>query len=129
MNCVGYNNYKAFIFFVMQVWILSLGVCVTYIAPLVNVYKNRSTSLMLCYLVSVEYGVCSSIFFAISYFLLFHLWLISKAYTTQEYNYIYLRDTDNKPRSPYNINFCTNLKNVFGSNYISWLFPCGINIS
>jgi hypothetical protein len=56
-------------------------------------------------------------------FFTFHLWLISKQYTTIEYCEKRTENDSNFKTSPYNLGFYRNLKSVLGKNPFIWFFP------
>jgi hypothetical protein len=75
------------------------------------------------YLLAVVLGIVITGFFT------FHLWLISKQYTTIEFCEKRSDGDSNFKTSPYNLGFFRNLQNVLGKNVLVWLIPfCKINL-
>ena len=62
--------------------------------------------------------------FIITFFLLFHLWLISKQFTTIEYCEKRTKSGGVfAEKSPYDLGCYQNFKTILGSNMLLWFFP------
>lgn len=78
----------------------------------------------MAYYIITSYILASSLALVITAFFIFHLWLITKQYTTIEFCEK-RRDGDETFKvSPYNIGCFNNLKNVLGDNVLTWFVPC-----
>ena len=128
MNCVGYKNYKCFLMMLFWISISCLFIMGTYWMPFYYVMVNPRTSLIRCYVVTLEYLVSIAMGIAIIYFLSFHVWIICKGMTTAEYNVACHTDRGN-PKSDYEGSVGDNLKDVFGDSLLEWLIPISMCVS
>jgi hypothetical protein len=122
LNCLGYNNYKTFFMMQIYVWTTCFFILGYYWQPLYTAVANKSTSLGMLYLISLEFCLTLGLGITLLYFNIFHIWLICKGYTTTEYNFEYKKEKNN-PRSNYNISCCKNFRSVFGERLIEWILP------
>ena len=125
MNCIGYNNHKCFISMLFWISITCVIIVSTYSRPFYYIIINPRASLIKCYLAALEMMISLLLGGVISYFFIFHIWLVCKGMTTAEYNSKY-KNQQIKPRSDFDISCWENLKETFGSNIFEWFIPFSI---
>lgn len=123
-NCIGFFNYKYFMNMLVYTAATSWFLLFTS-WPLFSHVLSRTDSVdyRLAYYVLTSYLLAGTLALVISGFLSFHLWLISKQYTTIEFCE---KKADNEPSfktSPYTRGTLGNLRGVFGDNPMLWLVP------
>lgn len=122
-NCIGFHNYKYFM--------NMLFYCSTTVSFLVfttwplfsSVFKIEILDAKLSYYIITTYLLAASLGLIITLFFFFHLWLITKQYTTIEYCEKRLEPNSNFATSPYNRGIFHNFKSVFGNQIIFWFLP------
>ena len=122
-NCIGFYNYK---YFMNMLFYCSLTVSFLVFTtwPLFSsLFANDSLDPKLSYYLITTYLLASSLGLIITLFFFFHLWLITKQYTTIEYCEKRVEPNSNFATSPYNRGVLHNFRNVFGHNVIFWFFP------
>lgn len=124
-NCIGFFNYKYF----MNMLVYTTATCWFVLATSWQVFshvlgeRGESVDYRVAYYVVTSYLLAGTLGFVITGFLAFHLWLISKQYTTIEFCE---KRSDNEAAfrtSPYTRGTLGNLRGVFGDNPILWLVP------
>lgn len=131
-NCIGYFNKKYFLLFIFYASITLICYCVAAGPAFVEACKNATDPLdylvVFCWIFAALLGVLLTSFF------IFHLWLLSKAYTTIEYCEKKLapekvKGTGDTPvkdlyaKSPYDRGLYNNWTYVLGPNPLLWLIP------
>jgi hypothetical protein len=123
-NCIGFFNYKYFMNMLFYtgstLWFLVL----TSYPLLSHVLDHDSIDYRFSYYVITSEIMAASLGLIITGFFIFHLWLISKQYTTIEFCEKRSDGESNFKTSPYNRGILENLKSVFGPNPLLWLLPC-----
>ncbi len=123
-NCIGFYNYKYFMNMVFYttstVWFI---VCTTW-QLLQQVLTTETIDYRIAYYIITSYLLSVVLGIVITGFSCFHLWLISKQYTTIEYCEKRSDGDSNFKNSPYNLGFYRNMKSVFGNNPLVWFIPC-----
>ena len=122
-NCIGFNNYKYFICMLMYS-VLATGVFVgSFWETVVVDLNNENNDIMYCFFVVLNYSLAIMIFFVLLFFLSFHLWLISKNYTTIEYCEKNKKKVEKFEKSPYSLGVYGNFKQILGDNPFLWFIP------
>jgi hypothetical protein len=123
-NCIGFFNYKYFInmlfYTTVSVWII-----ITTSWPLMQqVMSSETIDYKMAYYIITSYILASSLGLVITAFFIFHLWLISKQYTTIEFCEKRGDGDSGFKVSPYNVGWFRNYQLVLGDNVLLWLLPC-----
>lgn len=77
----------------------------------------------MAYYLITAYLLTATLCFIVTCFFIFHLWLISKQYTTIEYCEKRSENEAGFKLSPYNLGPLRNYKTVLGTNIILWFIP------
>jgi palmitoyltransferase ZDHHC2/15/20 len=122
-NCIGFFNYKYFInmlfYTATTLWYLVLS---SY--PLLShVLDHDSIDYKFSYYVITSQIMASVLGLVITLFFIFHLWLITKQYSTIEFCEKRNETESNFKVSPYNRGIVQNFKNILGENPFFWLVP------
>jgi hypothetical protein len=81
-----------------------------------------TVNVMLSYYIVTSFIMVFMLSLMLSGFLMFHIWLILKQYTTIEF--CEKRKKKNfSVQSPYDLGWFKNLRNVLGSNPLLWIVP------
>lgn len=122
-TCIGFWNYKYFICMVFHGTILCLIFIASFWETLAVILNDEANSLMTCLCVVLSYSIVFMLFIVLCVFLIFHLWLISKNYTTIEYCEKRSKNSDTFTVSPYSMGTLMNFKLVLGENPLLWFIP------
>jgi palmitoyltransferase ZDHHC2/15/20 len=123
-NCVGYANYK-FFFLMVFYGSIALGLFTATFWECVAVTLNDSeSSTEKCLMVVLVYSLISMLSIAVIGFCFFHLWLISRNFTTIEYCEKARKDVPGYNHSPFSGgSVYQNFKDALGDNPLLWLVP------
>jgi hypothetical protein len=123
-NCIGFYNYK---YFMNMLFYCSITVSFLVITtwPLFTALFQHDNLVdpKLSYFIITTYLLAASLGLIITGFFFFHLWLITKQYTTIEYCEKRVEPNSNFATSPYNRGIWKNFRSVFGNNVLFWFLP------
>ena len=122
-NCVGYRNYKFFLLTLIYAALCCWMMTFTYWRISHHAVKRADAKVYFAYLSIVSSILSTLLGIAITGFLTFHIWLITKAHTTIEFCEKKREQNKVYQTSPYYITLFTNFKNAFGWNVWAWLLP------
>jgi len=123
-NCIGFYNYKYFLnmlfYTTATVWVVIVSTW-----PLMqSVMSSETIDYRIAYYIITSYVLAVALGAVITAFFFFHLWLISKQYTTIEFCEKRSDGDSMFKISPYNLGICRNFKTILGNNVLLWFFPC-----
>jgi palmitoyltransferase ZDHHC2/15/20 len=122
-NCIGFYNYKYFINMLFYTTVTTWLIVGTTTPLLEGVMSCDAVDYRLAYYIITSYILSAALGLVITCFLIFHIWLIVKQYTTIEFCE---KRTENEATfkiSPYNRGCFNNFKTVLGSNVLLWFVP------
>ncbi len=122
-NCIGFFNYKYFMNMLFYTSSSVLFIVFTSWSLFVHVLEKDTINYLLSYYLITTYLLAGTLGFVITGFFVFHLWLITKQYTTIEFCEKRLDPNSGFQTSPYNTGVLSNFRNVFGHNILFWLVP------
>lgn len=123
-NCIGFYNYKYFMNMLFYCSVtVSFLVFTTWPLFTALFQHDNLVDPKLSYYLITTYLLASSLGLIITGFFLFHLWLITKQYTTIEYCEKRVEPNSNFATSPYNRGILKNFRSVFGNNVLFWFLP------
>jgi palmitoyltransferase len=122
-NCVGSNNYKYFFLLVLYS-ALTLGLFIgTFWEVLVVTLCDKDSREIKSLSLATVYSLMILLEIAVGGFLIFHIWLISKNFTTIEFCEKKRGKVPTFANSPYSSSTFTNFKEALGPNPWLWAFP------
>jgi hypothetical protein len=128
-NCIGFYNYKYFLNMLFYASLTSLIVVVTAYPVFIAILAHEGADPRIAYFVVTAWILAAAFCFVITGFFFFHLWLISKQYTTIEFCEKRSHSEGHfKDCSPYDRGCCSNFQSVLGRNILFWCFPCNRNL-
>lgn len=122
-NCVGNNNYKYF-FLVVFYSALSLALFIGsfWEAIVVTLCDDENSEIKSLFMVT-SYSLMVLLSIAVIGFFFFHVWLISKNFTTIEFCEKKRGKVPNFEKSPYGVSVLGNFKEALGNRPYLWMFP------
>ena len=128
-NCIGFYNYKFFLNMLFYASFLAIFVTCTSYPVFIAALSSEEINPFLQFFIITSWLLVAAFGPIITGFFIFHLWLLSKQYTTIEYCEKRRASADSqfKNRSPYNRGCCTNFSTVLGYPLL-WWFPCFRNL-
>lgn len=119
-NCVGFYNYKYFmimlIYSVLALWFLVF----TYTEVVGDVILNYEVGTSMLFVIVLMYMLALTLATIVTLFLGFHFWLIYQGRTTLEH-------CEKAKKVRYGGGCWENYVAVFGTNYLLWPLPFGVN--
>ena len=126
-NCIGFNNYKYFMNMLFYTAVSIMFMVITSWWLFIHVLKSENINYFLSYYLITTYLLAGTMGIVISGFFLFHLWLITKQYTTIEFCEKRTDPNSGFAVSPYNRGIKSNFRSVLGPNIFFWFLPfCNI---
>lgn len=126
-NCIGFNNYKYFMNMLFYTAVSIMFMVITSWWLFIHVLKSENINYFLSYYLITTYLLAGTMGIVISGFFLFHLWLITKQYTTIEFCEKRTDPNSGFAVSPYNRGITSNFRSVLGPNVFFWFLPfCNI---
>jgi palmitoyltransferase ZDHHC2/15/20 len=126
-NCIGFNNYKYFMNMLFYTAVSIMFMVITSWWLFIHVLKSENINYFLSYYLITTYLLAGTMGIVISGFFLFHLWLITKQYTTIEFCEKRTDPNSGFAISPYNRGITSNFRSVLGPNVFFWFLPfCNI---
>jgi hypothetical protein len=89
----------------------------------VHVLENDNINYLLSYYLITTFLLAGTMGIVITGFFMFHLWLISKQYTTIEFCEKRTDPNSGFAISPYNKGPLQNFKSIMGQNILFWFVP------
>ena len=90
-----------------------------------KVLKGTDVNYMMGYYLMTSYILSFTLGVVITGFFCFHVWLITKSFTTIEFCEKSQDGDLNFKTSPYNLGFYRNFQSVLGNNAFLWFVPIG----
>ena len=115
-NCIGFYNYKYFMNMLFYTTYLVWFIVGTTTGLVQEVLITDTIDYKIAYYIITSYLLSVVLGLVITGFFTFHLWLISKQYTTIEFCEKRSDGDSNFKTSPYNLGFFRNLQNDLGKN-------------
>lgn len=122
-NCVGFANYKYFMNMLFYTSVSSMLIVFTSYPVMQETLNSTTVDYRIAYYIITSYILASTLWFVITGFFIFHLWLISKQYTTIEYCEKRSEGDSTFKKSPYNLGIFRNLQSILGNNVLLWFIP------
>ena len=127
-NCIGFYNYKYFISMLLHASLSCLLIVVNTNRLLIVTLSKDDVDYRVAYFIVTAYVLACVFGFIITAFFCFHMWLISKHYTTIEFCEKRKTESAFKDQSPYNTGVYQNLKTILGPNPLLWFLPVRMNL-
>ena len=93
-----------------------------------TVLSREDVPYQTAFFITTAYCLACVFGFIITFFFIFHLWLISNSYTTIEFCEKRGSSKLFRARSPYDLGVYSNFKSALGENPFIWFVPCGRNL-
>lgn len=89
---------------------------------------REDVSYRVAFFIVTAYVLACIFGFIITFFFFFHMWLISKQYTTIEFCEKRGNSDLFKAASPYDLGCFANMQKILGNNPLVWFLPCCRNL-
>lgn len=122
-NCIGFYNYKYFICLLFNTAITCQWIIFTSHSVFAAALSRSDIPYRTSFFICTAYVLACIFGFIITFFFLYHLWLISNQYTTIEFFEKRGNSDLFKTRSPYDVGIWRNFQNVLGDNLMLWFIP------
>lgn len=120
-NCVSFTNYKCFFLFLTYSFLYTLYISATTFPFFIDNWKSglatsEKFNIVLLFVVALMFAI------SLITLLIYHCYLVViNRSTLESFRAPIFQSGSNK--NAYNIGCCTNLKEVFGDNFILWIIP------
>ena len=122
-NCIGFSNYKYFMNMLFYTTFVVWFAVATTTKLIQEVLNTETIDYKIAYYLLTSYLLAVVLGIVVTGFFFFHLWLISKQYTTIEFCEKRSDGDSNFKTSPYNVGIFRNFQCVLGKNVLIWLLP------